>query len=204
MCWNIIMLTMIPLLSARCFGLSPSLQLLLWWRWADQSYRRDFCFLFYSIPMAVGRSILSTWRDPCFYSTSFQNQPIVPPWSSQAVLKLEHKSSQVREHLNSEIIMYYHPRHHDRHMSSMVLNLTTMLIRFPMSWWRVPRRWRRCLPTWGEMLRREQKLWQGTKIFWHIKYEMAQISRHFLPHFFSFAIESYIYETDFTLQKYHF
>ena len=30
---------------------------------------------------------------------------------------------------------------------------------------------------------------------------MAQI---FLPHFFSFAIESYIYETDFTLQKYHF
>merc|ERR1712214_6516 len=30
---------------------------------------------------------------------------------------------------------------------------------------------------------------------------MAQISRHFLPHFFSFAIESYIYETDFTLQK---
>ena len=33
---------------------------------------------------------------------------------------------------------------------------------------------------------------------------MAQISRHFLPPFFSFAIESYIYETDFTLQKYHF
>ena len=33
---------------------------------------------------------------------------------------------------------------------------------------------------------------------------MAQISRHFLPHFFSFAIESYIYETDFTLKKYHF
>ena len=33
---------------------------------------------------------------------------------------------------------------------------------------------------------------------------MAQIARHFLPHFFSFAIESYIYETDFTLQKYHF
>ena len=28
---------------------------------------------------------------------------------------------------------------------------------------------------------------------------MAKISRHFLPHFFSFAIESYIYETDFTL-----
>ena len=26
----------------------------------------------------------------------------------------------------------------------------------------------------------------------------------FLPHFFYFAIESYIYETDFTLQKYHF
>ena len=26
----------------------------------------------------------------------------------------------------------------------------------------------------------------------------------FSPHFFSFAIESYIYETDFTLQKYHF
>ena len=36
---------------------------------------------------------------------------------------------------------------------------------------------------------------------------MAQISRHFLPHFFSFAIESFICETDFTLglsQKYHF
>ena len=32
----------------------------------------------------------------------------------------------------------------------------------------------------------------------------SKISRHFLPHFFSFAIESYIYETDFTLQKYHF
>ena len=30
---------------------------------------------------------------------------------------------------------------------------------------------------------------------------------HFLPHYFSFAIESYIYETDFTLglsQKYNF
>ena len=26
----------------------------------------------------------------------------------------------------------------------------------------------------------------------------------FLPHFFSFAIESYIYETDFTLKKCHF
>ena len=36
---------------------------------------------------------------------------------------------------------------------------------------------------------------------------MAQISIHFLPHFFSFAIESYIYETDFTLglsPKYRF
>ena len=33
---------------------------------------------------------------------------------------------------------------------------------------------------------------------------MAEISRHFLPHFFSFAIEAYIYETDFTLKKYHF
>ena len=32
----------------------------------------------------------------------------------------------------------------------------------------------------------------------------GKISRHFLPPFFSFAIESYIYETDFTLQKYHF
>ena len=31
---------------------------------------------------------------------------------------------------------------------------------------------------------------------------MVIISRHFLPHFFSFAIESYIYETDFTLGKY--
>ena len=32
-------------------------------------------------------------------------------------------------------------------------------------------------------------------------------SSHFLPHFFSFAIDSYIDETDFTLglsQKYHF
>merc|ERR1711928_1066 len=33
---------------------------------------------------------------------------------------------------------------------------------------------------------------------------MAKFSDIFLPHFFSFAIESYIYETDFTLQKYHF
>ena len=33
---------------------------------------------------------------------------------------------------------------------------------------------------------------------------MAQISRHFFTPLFSFAIESYIYETDFTLQKYHF
>ena len=36
---------------------------------------------------------------------------------------------------------------------------------------------------------------------------MDKISRHSLPHFFSFAIESYICETDFTLglsQKYHF
>ena len=32
---------------------------------------------------------------------------------------------------------------------------------------------------------------------------MAQISRHFFPTFF-FAIESYIYEMDFTLKKYHF
>ena len=33
------------------------------------------------------------------------------------------------------------------------------------------------------------------------------IKRRFFPHFFSFAIDSYIYETDFTLgpsQKYHF
>ena len=55
-----------------------------------------------------------------FYLTSFQNQPIVPPWSSQAVLKLEHKNSQVREHLNTEIIMYYHPHHHDRHIESQI------------------------------------------------------------------------------------
>ena len=36
---------------------------------------------------------------------------------------------------------------------------------------------------------------------------MALISIHFLPQFFSFAIESYLYETDFTLgviQKYNF
>ena len=33
---------------------------------------------------------------------------------------------------------------------------------------------------------------------------MAKFPDIFLPHFFSFAIESYIYETDFTLQKYHF
>ena len=33
---------------------------------------------------------------------------------------------------------------------------------------------------------------------------MAQISRHFFTPLFSFAIESYTYETDFTLQKYHF
>ena len=42
------------------------------------------------------------------------------------------------------------------------------------------------------------------------KFKMAFAIRGpdiFLPHFFSFAIESYIYETDFTLglsQKYHF
>ena len=53
-----------------------------------------------------------------FYSIPFQNQPIVPPWSSQAVLKLEHKNSQVREHLNSEIIMYYYAHHHDHHIVS--------------------------------------------------------------------------------------
>ena len=33
---------------------------------------------------------------------------------------------------------------------------------------------------------------------------MAKFPDIFLPHFFSFATESYIYETDFTLQKYHF
>ena len=32
----------------------------------------------------------------------------------------------------------------------------------------------------------------------------GKISRHFLPQFFSFVIESYKYETDFALQKYHF
>ena len=60
MYWNILT-TMISLLSARCFGLFPSSQLLLWWRWADQSYQRDFCFLSYFNPMVVGRSILSSW-----------------------------------------------------------------------------------------------------------------------------------------------
>ena len=33
---------------------------------------------------------------------------------------------------------------------------------------------------------------------------MAKISRHFFTPLFSFAIEYYIYETDYTLQKYHF
>ena len=33
---------------------------------------------------------------------------------------------------------------------------------------------------------------------------MAKFPDIFSPHFFSFATESYIYETDFTLQKYHF
>ena len=33
---------------------------------------------------------------------------------------------------------------------------------------------------------------------------MAKFPAIFSPHFFSFATESYIYETDFTLQKYHF
>ena len=33
---------------------------------------------------------------------------------------------------------------------------------------------------------------------------MAKFPDIFYPTFFSFAIESYIYETDFTLQKYHF
>ena len=33
---------------------------------------------------------------------------------------------------------------------------------------------------------------------------MAQISINLFTPLFSFAIESYIYETDFTLQKYHF
>ena len=69
--------------------------ILIQWRSADQSDRRDFL---YSIPL--------------------QSQPIVPPWSSQAVLKLEQKSSQVGEHLNREIITYCHPHHHDRHIAS--------------------------------------------------------------------------------------
>ena len=38
---------------------------------------------------------------------------------------------------------------------------------------------------------------------WKFKMVFA-IRRHFFPHFFSFAIESYKYETDFTLQKCHF
>ena len=33
---------------------------------------------------------------------------------------------------------------------------------------------------------------------------MAKFPDIFSPHFFSFATESYIYETDFTLKKYHF
>ena len=56
-----------------------------------------------------------------------------------------------------------------------------------------------------------QYAWSSLK--WHLPSGvgppplMAQISIHFLPHLFSFAVESYIYETDFTLglsQKYHF
>ena len=48
-----------------------------------------------------------------------------------------------------------------------------------------------------------QYTWSSLK--WHLPSGvgppplMAQISIHFLPHFFSFAVESYIYETDFTL-----
>ena len=51
---------------------------------------------------------------------------------------------------------------------------------------------------------------QNGNLKWHLPLGvgpppiMARISIYFLPHCFSFAIESYIYETDFTLQKYHF
>ena len=52
---------------------------------------------------------------------------------------------------------------------------------------------------------------QNGNLRWHLPLDvrpppplMAKFPDIFLPHFFSFAIESYIYETDFTLQKYHF
>ena len=51
---------------------------------------------------------------------------------------------------------------------------------------------------------------QNGNLSWHLPLGvrppplMAKFPDIFLPHFFSFAIESYIYETDFTLQKYHF
>ena len=51
---------------------------------------------------------------------------------------------------------------------------------------------------------------QNGNLRWHLPLGvrppplMAKFPDIFLPHFFSFAIESYIYETDFTLQKYHF
>ena len=50
---------------------------------------------------------------------------------------------------------------------------------------------------------------QNGNLRWHLPLGpppplMAQISRHFFTPLFSFAIESYIYETDFTLKKYHF
>ena len=73
-----------------------------WW-WADQSYRREFCF----------------------YPISFQNQPIVPPWSSQAVLKLEHKSSQVREQWNNPVLSSPSPRPsyiHGSPSQSLIIN----------------------------------------------------------------------------------
>ena len=51
---------------------------------------------------------------------------------------------------------------------------------------------------------------QNGNLRWHLPLGvrppplMAKFPDIFSPHFFSFATESYIYETDFTLQKYHF
>ena len=53
---------------------------------------------------------------------------------------------------------------------------------------------------------------QNGNLRWHLPLgvrphpppSMAKFPDIFSPHFFSFATESYIYETDFTLQKYHF
>ena len=45
---------------------------------------------------------------------------------------------------------------------------------------------------------------QNGNLRWYLPLGVDPPPSIFLPYFFSFAIESYIYETDFTLQKYHF